>query len=75
MPSAISFQLIRIHPSGFEAHTRYNVGGQTYGVAKNVSLVAVRVLDCNGTTSGSQLIEGLDWVVADHQATHESFGF
>ncbi|HEX3090035.1 MAG TPA: S8 family serine peptidase, partial [Ilumatobacteraceae bacterium] len=53
---------------GHGTHVAGIVGGQTYGVAKNVSLVAVRVLDCNGTTSGSQLIQGLDWVVADHQA-------
>jgi hypothetical protein len=30
--------------------------------------VPVRVLDCTGTTSGSQLLQAFDWVMADHQA-------
>ena len=53
---------------GHGTHVAGTVGGQTYGVAKSVSLVAVRVLACDGTTDGSQLIQGLDWVIADHQA-------
>ena len=36
------------------------------GVAKEVDLVAVRVLDCNGAGSISGVIAGVDWVTADH---------
>ena len=41
------------------------VGGSTYGVAKGVSLVAVRVLDCGGSGSVSGVIAGVDWVTAN----------
>jgi len=37
-------------------------------VAKQVSLVGVRVLDCQGSGSTSGVIAGVDWVTADHQA-------
>jgi aqualysin 1 len=42
------------------------VGGTVYGVAKNVSLVAVRVLDCNGSGTTTGVIAGVDWVTANH---------
>ena len=53
---------------GHGTHVAGIVGGQSSGVAKSVSLVAVRVLDCGGTTSASALLDALDWVIADHQA-------
>jgi len=46
------------------------VGGATYGVAKGVSLVAVRVLGCSGSGSTSGVIAGIDWVTSDHIAGH-----
>ena len=54
--------------NGHGTHVSGTVGGSTYGVAKNVTLVAVRVLDSsgNGTTSG--VISGVDFVTSDHQA-------
>jgi aqualysin 1 len=42
------------------------VGGSTYGVAKGVSLVAVRVLDCAGSGTTTGVIAGVDWVTSDH---------
>ncbi|MBK5334063.1 MAG: S8 family serine peptidase, partial [Ilumatobacteraceae bacterium] len=54
--------------NGHGTHVAGIVGGQASGVAKSVSLVAVRVLDCNGMTNTSQLLDALDWVIADHQA-------
>ncbi|MEQ1690066.1 MAG: PKD domain-containing protein [Gemmatimonas sp.] len=47
---------------GHGTHVAGTVGGNTYGVAKSVSLVAVRVLDCTGSGSYSQVIAGVDWV-------------
>jgi subtilisin family serine protease len=48
--------------AGHGTHVAGTVGGTTYGVAKNVNLVAVRVLDCSGSGSYSQIIAGVDWV-------------
>ncbi len=54
--------------NGHGTHVAGIVGGQTFGVAKSVSLVAVRVLDCDGITDADQLIAGLDWAIGDHPA-------
>lgn len=54
--------------NGHGTHVSGTVGGVTYGVAKGVSLVAVRVLDCNGSGSVSGVVAGIDWVTADHAA-------
>jgi subtilisin family serine protease len=53
--------------NGHGTHVAGTVGGTSHGVAKGVTLVAVRVLDCagNGTTAG--VIAGIDWVTAHHQ--------
>ncbi|WP_190254553.1 S8 family peptidase [Dactylosporangium sucinum] len=47
---------------GHGTHVAGTVGGATYGVAKDVKLVGVRVLDCKGSGSYSQIIAGVDWV-------------
>ncbi|WP_432830301.1 S8 family serine peptidase [Dactylosporangium sp. CA-092794] len=47
---------------GHGTHVAGTVGGKTYGVAKDVKIVAVRVLDCSGNGSYSQIIAGVDWV-------------
>jgi len=52
--------------NGHGTHVSGTVGGTTYGVAKQVTLVAVRVLDCNGSGSTSGVIAGVDWVAGDH---------
>ena len=54
--------------NGHGTHVAGTIGGSTYGVAKSVSLIGVRVLDCagNGTTSG--VIAGVDWVTGNHGA-------
>ena len=48
--------------NGHGTHVAGTVGGTTYGVAKAVALVAVRVLDCSGSGSTSGVIAGIDWV-------------
>ena len=54
--------------NGHGTHVSGTVGGSTYGVAKNVTLVAVRVLDCNGSGTNSGVIAGVDWVTSNHLA-------
>jgi subtilisin family serine protease len=51
---------------GHGTHVAGTVGGSTYGVAKGAKLYAVRVLDCTGSGSWSQVIAGIDWVTANH---------
>jgi subtilisin family serine protease len=53
---------------GHGTHVAGTVGGATYGVAKGARLVAVRVLDCGGSGSGSGVLAALDWVVQRKQA-------
>lgn len=50
--------------NGHGTHVAGTVGGKTYGVAKGVRLVAVRVLDCTGSGLKSGVIAGIDWVIA-----------
>jgi subtilisin family serine protease len=54
--------------NGHGTHVAGTVGGTAYGVAKNVRLVAVRVLGCTGSGTVAGLIAGIDWVTADHKA-------
>jgi subtilisin family serine protease len=51
--------------NGHGTHVAGTIGGQTYGVAKAASLVAVRVLDCSGSGSTAGVIAGIDWVTAN----------
>lgn len=53
---------------GHGTHVAGTIGGTTYGVAKDVSLVAVRVLNCRGSGTISGVIAGVDWTAADHVA-------
>jgi len=50
--------------NGHGTHTAGTVGSTTYGVAKGVKIVAVRVLDCSGNGSYAAVIAGVDWVTA-----------
>ena len=51
---------------GHGTHVAGTVGGSTYGVAKGVSLVGVRVLNCSGSGTTSGVIAGIDWVTSNH---------
>ena len=55
--------------NGHGTHVSGTVGGSTYGVAKGVTLKAVRVLDCAGSGTNSGVIAGVDWVTANHVAS------
>jgi len=55
--------------NGHGTHVAGTIGGSTYGVAKGVSLIAVRVLDCAGSGSTSGIIAGVNWVKSQKQAS------
>jgi subtilisin family serine protease len=46
-------------------HVAGTIGGKTYGVAKKVQLIGVRVLNCAGYGNDADVIAGMDWV-AEH---------
>ncbi|GAA3664191.1 serine protease [Lentzea roselyniae] len=48
--------------NGHGTHVAGTVGGTKYGVAKDVKLVAVRVLNCAGSGTFAGVIAGIDWV-------------
>lgn len=56
--------------NGHGTHVAGTVGGSTYGVAKQVTLYAVRVLDCNGSGSNSGVIAGVNWVTQHHTGSN-----
>ena len=52
--------------NGHGTHVAGTIGGSTYGIAKAVSLIPIRVLSCSGTGSTSGVIAGIDWAINDH---------
>ncbi|MFC6663412.1 S8 family peptidase [Deinococcus multiflagellatus] len=50
---------------GHGTHVAGTVGSATYGVAKGVTLVAVKVLNCQGSGSNSGVIAGVNWAVTN----------
>jgi subtilisin family serine protease len=54
--------------NGHGTHVSGTVGGTTYGVAKSVKLIAVRVLDCSGSGSYAGVVAGVDWVTGQKNA-------
>jgi subtilisin family serine protease len=52
--------------NGHGTHVAGTIGGSTYGVAKSVGLVGVRVLNCSGSGTTAGVIAGIDWVTGDH---------
>ncbi|MCB1006213.1 MAG: S8 family serine peptidase [Acidimicrobiales bacterium] len=51
--------------AGHGTHVAGTVGGGRWGVAKDVSLVAVRVLNCSGSAPSSRVVAAIDWVTAN----------
>ncbi|MFF6872717.1 S8 family peptidase [Streptomyces sp. NPDC090109] len=54
--------------NGHGTHVATTVAGTTYGVAKKAKVVAVRVLDNNGSGTTAGVIAGIDWVTSHHTA-------
>ncbi|WP_308440424.1 S8 family serine peptidase [Virgisporangium aurantiacum] len=51
--------------AGHGTHVAGTIGGTSYGVAKGVNLVALRVLGCDGAGSYAGIIAAVDWVTAN----------
>ncbi|KKA29831.1 hypothetical protein TD95_000438 [Thielaviopsis punctulata] len=58
--------------NGHGSHVAGTIGGRTFGVAKSVNLVGVKVLDAQGGGDTSQVVEGMQWVVDDVIANNRS---
>ena len=55
--------------NGHGTHVAGTIGGSQYGVAKNINLVAVRVLDCSGSGTISNVIAGVNYVAGLQDST------
>ncbi len=54
--------------TGHGTHSASLIGGSIYGVAKNVHLIPVRVLNCSNSNSSSvTLFTAIDWIVQHHE--------
>lgn len=56
-----------IDANGHGTHVAGTVGGTNYGIAKNVNLIAVRVLDAKGSGTTSGVIDGINWAISHHK--------
>ncbi|ORY57922.1 subtilase [Pseudomassariella vexata] len=54
--------------NGHGSHVAGTIGGATFGVAKNVNLVGVKVLDADGGGTNSGVLQGLDFVANNASA-------
>jgi len=54
--------------SGHGTHVAGIAGGSTYGVAKSVTIVPVKVLDCSGNGTDTAVIAAADWIIGDASA-------
>ena len=54
--------VIGVDCNGHGSHVAGIIGGRTFGVAKQVHLFSVRVLDCQGVGSWSNVVDGVNFV-------------
>ncbi|APU13494.1 S8 family peptidase [Actinoalloteichus fjordicus] len=54
--------------NGHGTHVAGTIGGTEYGVAKEVAIQGVRVLDCGGSGTIEGVLQGIEWVTANAEA-------
>ena len=64
--SAINDGRETVDCNGHGTHVAGTIGGTTYGVAKSVSLIPIRVFGCTGSTTNSAIIAGINWAITNH---------
>ncbi|CAF1033922.1 unnamed protein product [Didymodactylos carnosus] len=52
--------------NGHGTHVAGLIGSKTYGVAKKVSLIAVKVLKANGQGTSTDTVAGINWATKDY---------
>lgn len=65
---SIAFPKLRIDAHGHGSHVAGTIGSKTYGIAKQVELVAVGVMNVLGSGTTSDIIKGVEFVVKEHRA-------
>ena len=58
--------VINVDCNGHGSHVAGIIGGRTFGVAKQVNLFSVRVLNCQGAGTWSDVINGVNFVTWHH---------
>ena len=58
--------------NGHGTHVASLAAGSLYGVAKNATLVSVRVFGCGDTTFLSAILNGLDWILGNSNTNPKS---
>ncbi|MCC3767359.1 S8 family peptidase [Streptomyces sp. UNOC14_S4] len=53
--------------NGHGTHVAGTIAGTAHGVAKKAKVVAVRVLDAQGSGTTEQVVAGIDWVTKNHK--------
>jgi subtilisin family serine protease len=53
---------------GHGTHVAGILGGKTFGVAKKVKIISVKVLNCVGSGTVSDAVAGINWVTGHHTA-------
>jgi subtilisin family serine protease len=51
---------------GHGTHVAGILGGTNFGVAKQVKIVSVKVLDCTGRGTTNSVVAGINWVTGNH---------
>jgi subtilisin family serine protease len=53
---------------GHGTHVSGTLGGASFGIAKGVELHGVRVLNCDGSGTVDTVVDGIEWVTANHES-------
>jgi subtilisin family serine protease len=52
---------------GHGTHVAGTIGGKTFGISRNATLVAVKILNCRNSGTIESIISGVEWTVKDFQ--------